>query len=194
MLGGNDVGPRDPLQFLFIAVILVFGAITNAILFGNMGVMLQSLSRKSAMFQEKLENANEAMKNLRMPDSIINDVKHYLTYTQDTLDHQKELDQFLLVLSPSLKRKVTHHIFYDVLSENPLFMKYNDIFDIILPDLKVKLYLPEDKIIAQNSDADAMYFIAKGECDVYVTDIDKSEVYTRTLNSSNYFGEVSILK
>jgi uncharacterized membrane protein YciS (DUF1049 family) len=62
MLGGNDVGPRGEFQLSLVATLLLFGALINAVIFGNMGVMLQSLNRKSSTFQEKLENATEAMK------------------------------------------------------------------------------------------------------------------------------------
>lgn len=163
MLGGNDVGPRGEFQYIFISIILIFGAIINAILFGNMGVMLQSLSRKTTDFQAKLDNANDAMKNLNIPEDIKDDVKFYLSYTQSTLDHQKELDAFLIMLSPSLKQKVIRHIFYDTILKNAVFKGQTEVVKVLIPDLDIKLFLPEDKIIRQGEDADSMYFIAKGE-------------------------------
>jgi hypothetical protein len=107
MLTGNDIGPRGEFQLSFVSFFLFVGAIINAILFGNMAVMAQSLNRKASMFQEKVENANEAMKNLNMPSLIRGDIEHYLSYTQSAQNHQKELDEFLMMLSPSLKKKVT---------------------------------------------------------------------------------------
>ena len=163
MLGGNDLGPRGEFQYIFISLILVFGALINAILFGNMGVMLQSLSRKTSNFQAKLDGANDAMKNLNIPDSIKDDVKYYLSYTQSTLDHQKELDEFLVMLSPSLKQKVITYIFYDTILKNIVFKEKHDAVKTLLPDLTIKLFLPEDKIIRQAEDPGSMYFIAKGE-------------------------------
>ena len=163
MLGGNDVGPRGEFQYIFISTILIFGAIINAILFGNMGVMLQSLSRKSSDFQAKLDNANDAMKNLGIPEGIKDEVKYYLSYTQSTLDHQNELDSFLLMLSPSLKQKVTRYIFYDSILKNPVFQGQKEVLRILLSDLNIKLFLPEDKIIRQAEVPQSMYFIARGE-------------------------------
>ena len=194
MLGGNDLGPRGEYQYIFISIILIFGALINAILFGNMGVMLQSLSRKSTDFQAKLDNANDAMKNLKMPESIKDDVNYYLSYTQSTLDHQKELDSFLSMLSPSLKQKVINYIFYDTILQNSVFIGHEEVLKILIPDLEIKLFLPEDIIIRQSEVPECMYFIAKGECDVFVTDNNKLERFTKTLTSSHYFGEVAILK
>jgi CRP-like cAMP-binding protein len=39
-----------------------------------------------------------------------------------------------------------------------------------------------------------MYFIARGECDVFVTDENRSEKFTANLRAGAYFGEVALLK
>lgn len=121
MLGGGDVGPRGSFQTFFVITMLVAGAIINANIFGNMAVILQSLNRKATTFQEKLDNANETMKNLKLPISLQEEVKNYFTFTQNTLDHQKELDEFVKTLSPSLRQKVISCIFQDVIMMNPVF-------------------------------------------------------------------------
>ena len=121
MFGGNDVYPKGNLQLTFLALTLITAAIINANIFGNMAVLIQSLNRKAAVFQEKMEYASETMKNLRIPEGIQDDIKTYLTYTQTTLDHQKDLDSFLNMLSPSLKQEVSTHIFHDSILKNTVF-------------------------------------------------------------------------
>lgn len=39
-----------------------------------------------------------------------------------------------------------------------------------------------------------MFFIARGECDVYVLDNAERDKFVKTLHAGNYFGEVAILK
>ncbi|CAI2372633.1 unnamed protein product [Moneuplotes crassus] len=194
MLGGNDVGPRGSFQLLFVFVILILGAIINANIFGNMAVLISAYNRKASIFQEKLETANETMKNLKIPVNIQDDVKSYLTYTQSTLDHQNELDKFLTMLSPSLKREISRHINLDALNQNQVFSNNEEIINAVLNDLDTKLFLPEDEIIRQNSVGDCMYFIAKGEFDVFVTDENKMARFTSSLKNGDYFGEVALLK
>lgn len=121
MLGGNDIGPRTNFQWAFVASMLLMAAIINANIFGNMAVLIQSLNRKAANFQERMEYASETMKNLKIPEIMQEEVKGYLTYTQSTLDHQKDLDEFLNMLSPSLRHQVSTHIFYDTITENMTF-------------------------------------------------------------------------
>ena len=194
MLGGNDVGPRGTFQLMFVFIVLILGAIINANIFGNMAVLITAYNRKASIFQEKLENANETMKNLKIPEVIQDEVKSYLTYTQSTLDHQNELDKFLTMLSPSLKNKISKHINLAALSQNQVFCNNDEVIKIVLNDLSTKLFLPEDEIIRQNEEGNSMYFIAKGECDVFVTDENNMARPSNSLNNGDYFGEVALLK
>ena len=194
MIGGNDVGPRNEFQMSFVSIMLFVGAIINAIIFGNMAVMVQSINRKSTSFQEKVENANEAMKNLNIIGEIRGDVQHYLSYTQSALNHQKELDSFLVMLSPSLKQKVTSCIFYDSILENSVFRDNPDILNSFINNLQIKLFLPEDLILKQGEESNWMYFLARGECKVYVTGNNKKEIMTNSLVKGSYFGEVGLIK
>ena len=51
-----------------------------------------------------------------------------------------------------------------------------------------------NKIIRQGNSGDSLYFIARGECDVYVYDENMYKKYTATLVNGSYFGEVALLK
>ena len=41
--------------------------------------------------------------------------------TENNLDTQKELDNFMQMISPSLRNKVTKYIFMDAVASNPIF-------------------------------------------------------------------------
>ena len=69
-----------------------------------------------------------------------------------------------------------------------------EVLDQLLPDWKIKLFLPEDKIIRQGDRAESLFFLAQGECDVLVSDEMNTDKYTATLKPSSYFGEVALIK
>ncbi|CAI2367564.1 unnamed protein product [Moneuplotes crassus] len=194
MLGGNDVGPRGNFQLIFVCVTLLTGAIINANIFGNMAVILQSLNKKATNFQEKLDNANETMKNLRIPRLLQEEIKDYFTFTQNTQDHQSELKIFMSTLSPSLRQKVISSIFKSVLDKNPIFNQHSAVINQILGTMETCLFLPENKIITQNQEGDMMYFIAHGQCDVTVLTEKQKEVHVSTINEGDFFGEVALIK
>ncbi|CAI2370632.1 unnamed protein product [Moneuplotes crassus] len=194
MLGGNDVGPRGNFQLTFVSITLLAAAIINANIFGNMAVILQSLNKKATNFQEKLDNANETMKNLRIPRALQEEIKDYFTFTQNTQDHQSDLKIFMSTLSPSLRQKVISSIFKGVLVKNPIFNMHNAAINQILGTMETCLFLPENKIITQNQEGNMMYFIAHGECDVTVLTEKQKEIHVSTIKEGDFFGEVALIK
>ena len=82
MLAGNEVGPRNTESVVFVAIVLIIGAIINANIFGNMAVIIQELNKKASRFQEKIDAANTAMKNMKIPPELRHKVINYLLYTQ----------------------------------------------------------------------------------------------------------------
>ena len=131
IFGGNDISPNGLFQIAFIIIMLIFCSIANAIILGNITVMLTSLNRKSSRFQEKLENVTDVMKNLKLNENLEKDIKHYISYIENTYENQKEMDTFLSILSPSLKRKVIFNIFKDTLLSNKMFEDQNDIVSVV---------------------------------------------------------------
>ena len=50
-----------------------------------MAVLLSAINRKAALFQEKLDTANTAMKNMKISSRLQGKVQHYITTTESTL-------------------------------------------------------------------------------------------------------------
>ena len=163
MLAGNDLFPQGTLQVFFATFLVLAGAIINANIFGNIAVLLQQLNRKTANFQAKIENANSAMKSLEINEGLQKEIQLYLMSTQDSLDLQEELNNFLRMLSPSLKLKVTQHIFHEALNSNPVFEGEIEAIDLFIKSMSLLLFYPEQEIIKQGDTGSKLYFIAQGE-------------------------------
>jgi hypothetical protein len=133
MLNGNEVGPRDFTQYVFVSSLLVIGAMLNANIFGNMAVLLQELNKKASRFREKMDTAKTAMKNMGLPSTLQNKVINYLLYTQGNLDKQREFRIMNSLISPSLKMEVIRTIFSQIIILNPIFGGGNeDLVDTVL--------------------------------------------------------------
>lgn len=194
MLAGNDLFPHGTLQISVATFLVLAGAIINANIFGNIAVLLQQLNRKAASFQAKLENATSAMKSLAIKEELQKEIQLYLMATQDSLDLQEELNIFIRMLSPSLKLKVTEHIFEDALYSNRVFHKEDQAIELFIKSMSLLLFYPDQEICKQGEVGTKLYFIARGECDVFINDEFGTAIYTKTLTRSDYFGEVSIVK
>ena len=83
-LGGNEMGPRTNQEIIICTLILVAMAIFNASLFGDMAVLTEMNGRKQALFQEQIDIANTAMKQLDLPPKFQDQVREFLIFTQGT--------------------------------------------------------------------------------------------------------------
>ncbi|CAI2366862.1 unnamed protein product [Moneuplotes crassus] len=194
MLAGNDMAPQGTAQLILSTIFILAASIINANIFGNMAVILQQMNRRNSAFHEKVEIATSTMRNMSIPEHLQNRVQAYLISTQATLDQQKEFDDFLQLLSPSLKSEVTKHIFQECIIGNPIFEEKVEIIEIVLYDLTTLLFLPEDEICRQGSAGSKFYFLAKGDCQVFIKDENQNARQIHTLVPGSYFGEVALLK
>lgn len=168
--------------------------IFNANLFGTLANTVSELSKKTAEFSEKLDSANTAMKNMRIPDETVKKVYNYLVSTQTTLELQTEMESFLELISPSLRQEVTKNIFSHVVIKNPIFSGNDELINYLVKFLDTSLYLPEDIIIKQGELAEYLFFLARGEVEVFIQDQNNKERYVNTLKLGSYFGEVGLIK
>ena len=51
-----------------------------------MAVLLSAINRKAALFQEKLDTANTAMKNMKISSKLQGQVQNYIMSTESTLN------------------------------------------------------------------------------------------------------------
>lgn len=163
LLTGNDIGPRGWFQVAFTAFFITMGALINANMFGQLAVIVSTINRKTTQFHDKIDISNTAMKNLGVPEQLQKRVISFLTYTQNLLEAQDELKMFLDLISPSLREEVLRCIFAQTLHYNKLFKGKDDLIHYVTSKLVTRIHLPEDTIIRQGEEGDALYFIAKGE-------------------------------
>lgn len=120
-LTGNDIQPANLLQYAFANLTILIGAIMSAAIFGEFTSIVQTMNRKQMRFQHKIEHAKSAMFNLKLNDAINLKVIDFMSKTQSHLDNQRDLEEFLKILSPSLKQMIMHHVFETAMLKNDVF-------------------------------------------------------------------------
>ena len=216
MFGGNEIGGTTSLELAFTGLtMLFFSAIVNAVIFGEMAVLVETINRKDSEFQERIDTSNTAMKNLSLPDDIQKEVREFLIFTQGTLEQQTEMAKFFMMISSSLKIEVSQEIFHAIAIQNKIISSIvrsevkrqsskmfsldnkdtdKEIISSIVKYLVVELKNPEDIVIEQNSSTRDMYFVAKGICTVQLVDQTKKlNKCVRNLLPGDHFGEIGLL-
>jgi hypothetical protein len=66
---------------------------------------------------------------------------------QSDLENQRELDNLLSLLSPSLRLKITQQVFLSSIRKMPIFSSEIDAIDFIVRLLETVQVMPEDYVI-----------------------------------------------
>ena len=167
---GNDIGPRGAFQMFYLSVVLMISAFINAIIFGNIAVILQIITKDTTILNEKIDVATSAMSKLTISDSVKSKIKEYLKITFNSYGQQKDMEEFIQMLSPSLKLEITRQVFDDCIIENKVFGKNIDVLEFILEEIVIAQFVPEDIIWRQGDEGLSIFLISNGSCSVHVFD------------------------
>ena len=183
------MGPRTNLEIMIMFTILIGLTMYNASIFGEMTVLVSEVTKKDSKFQDQVDVANTAMKNMNLPRDAQDDVRTYLITTQGTQHEQSQLETFLKLISPSLQQKVAVSIFAHVAEKHHRLRQMTidlarqklksdgvvrttgnerrvarSYIEMIVSHMSTQLNEPDSIIIEQFQEGEAMYLIAKGEC------------------------------
>ena len=61
ILGSNELGPVNIIESIYITLTLLFSTLLNVLIFGDIAVILDSLSRNNQMYQRRLDEINHVM-------------------------------------------------------------------------------------------------------------------------------------
>ena len=77
VIGGNEMGPKELQELVFMVVINLTGAIFQAYIFGELAVLIAQVGRKSQEKQNIIDTANTAMENVSLPQWLRKDIREY---------------------------------------------------------------------------------------------------------------------
>jgi hypothetical protein len=103
VVGGNETAPSNVILKFYSAAAIFIGNIYMANIMGSMANYVLIISRRDDAFEEKLDVANSIMSGINISSKTQNDVREYFYTTRQSLEQQTEMEQFLTLISPSLK-------------------------------------------------------------------------------------------
>lgn len=199
LISSGEMLPTTNAEIMIAGIVMLFSSMFLANIFGQMTVLNADMNHKTIKFQQQLDTINTAMENLGLPKPLKRDIKEYFINTFSRMDQQRELNDFLEDISPSLRLQISFQIFHAALESNIVFYSMlhhgahgghgdahgghggghgepshdGNILGQVVKRLQVELATPEMIFIAQDDaagDDSSMYFIAKGDCFVSVKD------------------------
>ena len=116
-----------------------------------------------------------------------------MIYTKETLDKQIQFQQFITMVSPSLKLRVTTYILGGAIKMNDAFEDEPAATDMVVTHLEIYQPNPEERIVNIGEHSDRLYFIAFGDFEVFVKDQHGIETFVHFLDKGELFGEVGLI-
>ena len=147
ILTGNDVGPNTNSLMILGLVLLVLGALMNANIFGEMVSIFQQMNVGEMKVAEQLNNATTTMRNLKLPIRLQDEIRDFIIHTSSSLENQRELEIFLDSLTPTIKNKVTRHIFKASFHKDEIFNNNIEVINLLIIDLIPNIVQPDIIII-----------------------------------------------
>ena len=139
--------------------------------------------------------ANTAMKNIRLPLNLQEQVINYIYHTWSNYESQQEFKKFMILLSPSICKDVYKQLYSTLVYQNDLFHNSNHLYQFVSQKLQNSFENPETEIIRQGDDVEQnmyFYFLIKGGCMVNVNASLNRQNFT-FLKEGCHFGEVALL-
>jgi len=87
VLSGNEINPVGESHVLATVVLTISGSLLTANIFGAFAVIVSNLNRKNSKFQEKIDTANSSMVNMKIPDELQDEIRHFMVATEGNLDN-----------------------------------------------------------------------------------------------------------
>jgi hypothetical protein len=189
-IGYGDITPAEPVQFIFVIVIMLIGAAIYGFIIGNIANIIANIDVAKSQFRERVETVDTFLKYRNIPGELQKRIRDYYDYLWESRRGYEE-SQLLEDLPTSLKTQVAFFLNQDIIEKVPIFKNASREFirDIIL-NLQPVIYTPGDQVITAGEIGYEMYFISRGEVDV--TNDDGSITYA-TLTSGQFFGEIALL-
>ncbi|CAG9318026.1 unnamed protein product [Blepharisma stoltei] len=190
---GIEFWPRTTLQYAIGGILVLVGSIITAVVFGQISVIMASLTRESQRLSDLHDVVNTAMRNMKLPDELQMKITDYLTSSFKILDQQESYEDFSKLIPPSKKQKISACLFEKVFRESEFFEGNSQLIKFVLQKLDSQFFQPEYSVVNQFDTEDCIYFVGMGSCEVEVLDEYKNSHSVRILEPGSYFGEVSAL-
>lgn len=120
LMNGGNISPTNTSELASASFLMLAGMILHANVFGQMAMYINNMKMKEQRMNELMDRVITTMKNLGLKKSAQNKVRHFLLSTSSTQMQQEQFNNFLNMISPSLRDIVREQLYLQALRDNPI--------------------------------------------------------------------------
>lgn len=165
---GQNITIYDDSEYLFCIVVMVFGAVLMAVVFGNVAILIANYYESQSSHQKKMEWLFASMNRMKLPFDLqtrINDYYQAMWECHGTLDGA--VAAFIPELSRNLAYEVELFLRMDMINRAPIFQNCSaKVVQELVMELELQVFMPGDYIVVRGEVGNDMYFVQSGICEV----------------------------
>mmetsp|Transcript_14363 Transcript_14363/g.29565 ORF Transcript_14363/g.29565 Transcript_14363/m.29565 type:complete len:1255 (-) Transcript_14363:67-3831(-) len=154
------------------SLMMIFGAICMAFIFGEVSMCITNFYASTNMFQKKMTDLYESMEALHLPQNLQERIHLFYKYVWDehhSIDGRPAILTFVPELSTNLAKEIYLYLFSDMITKVPMFHnRPADVVQHLVLAVQTLIYMPKDYVIVKGEFGQEMFFIQSGKCDVII--------------------------
>lgn len=188
-VGYGDIVPANNAERIYAIITMILGYSIMGYLIGAIAGILTKKNPYWEKYLQNLEQLSNAVRHAQLPLDLQQRIHAYFLYKMERgfgYDESSFIDQ----LPPGLRAEVSLHFRREIIEEVPLFKDAPEEFILeIAQHLKEHIVPAGDCIFNTGDPGDKMYFISRGEVNVFRSDV-KTPI--SVLKPGDYFGEIAL--
>ncbi|KAG9271355.1 potassium/sodium hyperpolarization-activated cyclic nucleotide-gated channel 1-like isoform X1 [Astyanax mexicanus] len=183
---GSSETPTNDVELWIVMTSIVSGALMYTVLVANTVALMSDADIPARIYKSKMNDLEDYMIFLKLPKALrIRISNYYQTRHQGKWYDEKDV---LNWVSSSLKEEILMIMCSRLVRKVPMFHKCeSSIINAIASELQYEVFQEGDVIIRQNTAADRMFFIERGQVVV------ETDCFQQELSDGDYFGETCLL-
>ncbi|EDV27265.1 uncharacterized protein TRIADDRAFT_23112, partial [Trichoplax adhaerens] len=193
-VGFGNVSANTSSEKIFAIVVMWFGALLSASIFGNVTAIIQRIYASTARYHSHKKKIKEFVKFHKIPYYL---KCRLLEYFQHTWSYHKGIDMSSVLKSfpESLQAEVSLHLNRNLLKESTAFKMCTPS---CLRSLAFKIesahYPPGDYLVMQGDKLNFLYFISRGSVEVLRNDVVVAILGVGDVFGENFYKYRSVIK
>lgn len=184
-VGYGDIIPTNNSEKIFCIFTMILASCLYAYFIGTIATLLVN-SRKTIIYYEiKLATTLKFLKERRIDDSLVSRIRRYISYKIDRMRKQVNDRDILGSLSKELSKEVKSALNKNYLIMFEFFNTHEEFCVSLANRMREVQFCPSELIFEKYDASDSMYFICKGQINMF----DQMIIYKK-LSKESHFGEI----
>ena len=194
MMLQNAMKPQTPSEKAYAMLVMTIGAMVIAVVFGSIGVFIQSLDAQVDWIRGHIDTLAKASDLYALPGALQTTIKKFYLHRYFRKAYFND-QSFLTELSPDLRKHVLWRRYKSIVTTIDLFKDCSyEMKQALTTRMRTVYFAAGDLIFCQGDIGTTLYAVGGGKVEIRVVNQTTSKEFRKQLGAGSCFGELSLVK